>query len=118
MTEFTPARRLFVLLVWSPSLGVPADPVGVLGTERKGNSPQLDSHVSWVRSHEGSAWPWQERLRTAGPLTPELLEYWLDQDGTVHLIEEEQVSEAPSLSHLVEGHLDQVLVDLAVGEGR
>jgi hypothetical protein len=118
MTESTPARRLFVLLVWSPSLGVPADPVGVLGTEEQGDSPQLDSHVSWVPSHDGNTWPWQERLRTAGPLTPELLDYWLEQDGTVHLIEEEQVPEAPSLSRLVEGHLDQVLVELAVGEGR
>lgn len=114
MTKPMPSRRLFVLLVWSPSLGVPADPVGVLGVED--DDSQRASFVSWVPSREGKAWPWRERLRTAGPIIPELLEYWLEQDSTTHLIEEEPVPEAPSLSHLVEGYLDQVLVDLAVGE--
>lgn len=116
MTTLMPSRRLFVLLVWSPNLGMPADPVGVLGIEASGQ--QWDSYVSWMPPHDGRAWPWRERLRAAGPLTPQLLEYWMGQDGTTHLIEEEQVPEAPSLSHLVEGHLDQVLVDLAVEEGR
>jgi hypothetical protein len=111
-----PARRLFVLLVWSPELGMPADPVGVLGVEER-DGQQWYSYVSWVPAHDGRAWPWRERLRTADPLTPELLEYWLDQDGTTHLVEEDRVPEAASLSHLVEGCLDQVLVDLAVGEG-
>ncbi|WP_160051531.1 hypothetical protein [Nocardiopsis sp. FR26] len=112
-----PPRRLFVLFVWSPELGMPADPVGVLGIEEE-NEGRWRLCVSWVPSHDGRAWPWRERLRTADPLTPELVEHWLDQDGTTHMIEEEQVPEAPSLSHLVEGHLDQVLVDLAAGEGR
>ncbi|MFV2198862.1 hypothetical protein [Nocardiopsis sp. LOL_012] len=111
-----PLRRLFVLLVWSPRLGMPADPVGVLGVEEGGPHPR--SYVSWVPDRQGRAWPWRERLRATGPPTPELLEHWAAQDGTTHLVEEEQVPEAPSLSHLVEGHLDRVLVDLAAGEGR
>ena len=116
MNNPSPSRRMFVLLVWSPSLGAPSDPVGVLGVE--GNGPKLESYVSWVPTRDGKAWPWRERLHNAGPLTCELLEYWLEQDGTTHLIEEDQVFEAPSLPHLVEGYLDRVLVDLAVGEVR
>ncbi len=116
MTVPAPTRRLFVLLVWSVELGLPADPVGVLGIEE--NAQQWDSYVSWVPARDGRAWPWRERLRAACPLTPQALEYWLESDGTTHLIEEEQVPQAPSLSHLVEGYLDRVLVDLAVGEGR
>ncbi|MEU0489982.1 hypothetical protein ABZ249_12195 [Nocardiopsis sp. NPDC006139] len=119
MTAPTPKRRLFVLLVWSPDLSMPLDPVGVLGLQAEAeDGRQWSPHVSWVPNRDGRAWPWRERLRTADPLTSELLEHWLDQDGTTHLIEEEHLPEAPSLSHLVEGYLDQVLVDLAIGGGR
>jgi hypothetical protein len=97
---------------------MPADPVGVLGIEEEEDGARWCVYVSWVPDRDGRAWPWRERLRAADPLTPEQLEYWLEGDGTVHLVEEEQVPEAPSLSHLVEGYLDQVLVDLAAGEGR
>ncbi|MEY9211523.1 hypothetical protein NI17_009990 [Thermobifida halotolerans] len=102
-------RRLFVLLVWSPALGAALDPVGVLATE---DGPAgWRTAVSWVPLDHGAAWPWRQRLAENTPLTAEKVEEWLAQNGTVQLAELDP-QPAPSLPHLVEGVLEQILVGL------
>lgn len=105
-------RRLFVLLAWNGAPALPVVPVGVLGVEPTPHGPR--TCVSWVPLTHTASWPWRERLAATTP-TPRVLEHWLHQEGALRLREVDAAA-APSLPHLVEGLLDQVLAEPAAGQ--
>ncbi|MCK9871343.1 hypothetical protein MRI28_17150 [Nocardiopsis dassonvillei] len=101
-------RRLFVLLTWNPDLGLPIDPVGVLGLETDGESITA-FHVSWIPPLWADTDGWRQRLHGLSVTTAHL-EKWLAEDGTLHLAEDLEPPPAPSLALLVEGYLEQVMM--------
>jgi hypothetical protein len=107
-----PERRVFVLLAWDAAAGIALTPVGVLAVEPSGSG--LATAVSWLPLTGGVAWAWRRRLTGTTSLPPELLHQWLEEDGTTALTEVDPAP-APSLSHLVEGAVEQIIVELAEG---
>jgi hypothetical protein len=103
-------RRVFVLLAWDAAAGAAITPVGVLAVEPSGTD--LTAAVSWLPLTGGAAWAWCQRLNGSTSPPPELLEEWLGATGTTGLVELDPVP-APTLSHLAEGAVEQIIVELA-----
>ncbi|WP_327740601.1 hypothetical protein OG749_47080 (plasmid) [Streptomyces nojiriensis] len=100
------AWRLWILLVWHPSLGLPVDPVAVLGLDE---SQQPTARiVRWVPLVYEPADPWRERLGET--TTSEDVERWITQSGGVCSIEPAEVPEgALDLTHATDLVLDELL---------
>jgi hypothetical protein len=95
----------YVLCEWSPTVGLPLDPVGVLVVD--GNRWA----VRWLPRIYGQADGWQTRLAAAGHDVPVAIDDWsTDPARTAH-----QLPPGPQmrLEDLVEATLEEVLVAFA-----
>jgi hypothetical protein len=68
--------RLFVLLTWHPAIGLPVDPVGVLGIEQSSGG-SCRHHVCWLTPGSRTNAGWASRL--AAPPDEAAVIRWLDQ---------------------------------------
>lgn len=105
----TPAWRLWILLVWHPALGLPLDPVAVLGLDER-HQP-VDRVVRWVPLVYEQADPWRERLATA--TTSEDIVRWVAQSGGACSLEPADIPEgALDLTHAADLVLDELLAEV------
>ncbi|QUW85403.1 hypothetical protein OG906_43370 (plasmid) [Streptomyces sp. NBC_01426] len=104
-----PAWRLWILLVWHPALGLPVDPVAVLGLDE--GQQQAAPVVRWVPLVYEAADPWRERL--SAPTTSQDIERWIAQSGGVCAIEPADVPDgALDLTHAADLVLDELLAEV------
>lgn len=104
-----PAWRLWILLVWHPALGLPVDPVAVLGLDESRQS--AERIVRWVPLVYESADPWRERLGET--TTSQDIERWLAQSGGTCSLEPADVPEgALDLTHAADLVLDGLLAEV------
>lgn len=104
-----PAWRLWILLVWHPALGLPVDPVAVLGLDE--SRQPAERVVRWVPLIYDVADPWRERLdeTTAG----EDVERWIAQSGGACSLAPADVPEgALDLTHAADLVLDELLAEV------
>ncbi|MEU8544646.1 hypothetical protein AB0C52_32400 [Streptomyces sp. NPDC048717] len=104
-----PAWRLWILLVWHPVLGLPVDPVAVLGLDE--SQQPAERVVRWVPLVYDVADPWRERLdeSTAG----EDVERWIAQSGGACSLAPADVPEgALDLTHAADLVLDELLAQV------
>ncbi|MFD0437173.1 hypothetical protein [Streptomyces chartreusis] len=104
-----PAWRLWILLVWHPALGLPVDPVAVLGLD--GSRQPAERVVRWVPLVYEVADPWRERLGET--TTSEDLEHWIAQSGGACSLEPADVPEGTlDLTHAADLVLDGLLAEV------
>ncbi|MFI8952545.1 hypothetical protein ACIGO6_39495 [Streptomyces sp. NPDC053750] len=104
-----PAWRLWILLVWHPALGLPVDPVAVLGLD-EGRQP-AERVVRWVPLVYEQADPWRERLGET--TSSEDIERWIAQSGGACSLEPADVPEgALDLTHAADLVLDGLLAEV------
>lgn len=104
-----PAWRLWILLVWHPALGLPVDPVAVLGFDE--NRHPAERVVRWVPLVYESADPWRERLSET--TTREDVDRWIAQSGGACSLEPAEVPEgALDLTHAADLVLDELLAEV------
>ncbi|MEU6352152.1 hypothetical protein ABZ896_22930 [Streptomyces sp. NPDC047072] len=103
------AGQLWILLVWHPALGLPVDPVAVLGlNEENGPGARI---VRWVPLVYDPADPWRERLGES--TTTEDVERWIAQSGGACAIEPAAVPEgATDLAHAADLVLNELLAEV------
>ncbi|MER5549979.1 hypothetical protein ABT072_48240 [Streptomyces sp. NPDC002589] len=101
--------RLWILLVWHPALGLPVDPVAVLGLDE--SQAPAERVVRWVPLVYDSATPWRERLSEA--TTSADIERWIAQSGGACSLEPAEVP-GPSLNltHAADLVLDGLLAEV------
>jgi hypothetical protein len=99
--------RLFVLLDWSPALGVAADPAGVLGMD---DSTGTAAYLSWIPQIVRTGGGWRSRL-TAPPAMAAVTS-WLADEGSCQLAEIPVPAGAPSLPDAVEAAVDMLLAEV------
>ncbi|MEU0222253.1 hypothetical protein ABZ281_47840 [Streptomyces sp. NPDC006265] len=105
----SPAWRLWILLVWHPTLGLPVDPVAVLGLNE--GQQQAAPVVRWVPLVYEAADPWRERL--SAPITSQDIERWIARSGSVCSLEPADVPEgALDLTHAADLVLDELLAEV------
>ncbi|MFD8732325.1 hypothetical protein [Streptomyces sp. NPDC059611] len=103
-----PTWRLWILLVWHPALGLPTDPVAVLGIDE--SRLPAEQVVRWVPLVYEPARPWRERLSSA--TTSEDITRWITQSGGTCAIEPADVPEGASdLRHAADLVLDDLLAE-------
>ncbi|MFF9458758.1 hypothetical protein [Streptomyces flaveolus] len=103
------AWRLWILLVWHPALGLPVDPVAVLGIDE--NRQPAERVVRWVPLVYEVAGPWRERLGET--TTSEDLERWIAQSGGACSLEPADVPEgALDLTDAADLVLDGLLAEV------
>lgn len=101
--------RLWILLVWHPALGLPMDPVAVLGLdERPGASVQRV--VRWVPLVYEAADPWRERLGESSTL--EDAARWTTQSGACSAEAVAVPAGALDLAHAADLVLDELLAEV------
>ncbi|MBT1186990.1 hypothetical protein HET69_24075 [Streptomyces sp. CJ_13] len=104
-----PAWRLWILLVWHPALGLPVDPVAVLGLDESRQS--AERVVRWVPLVYESADPWRERLSES--TTGEDVDRWIALSGGACSLEPAEVPEgALDLTHAADLVLDELLAEV------
>ncbi|MFI1648103.1 hypothetical protein OG605_39495 (plasmid) [Streptomyces xanthophaeus] len=104
-----PAWRLWILLVWHPALGLPVDPVAVLGLDESRQS--AERVVRWVPLVYESADPWRERLNES--TTGEDVDRWIALSGGACSLEPAEVPEgALDLTHAADLVLDELLAEV------
>ncbi|MGV2917240.1 hypothetical protein [Streptomyces alfalfae] len=104
-----PAWRLWILLVWHPALGLPVDPVAVLGLDE--NRQPAERVVRWVPLVYEPAAPWRERLGET--TTSQDIERWIAQSGGTCSLEPADVPEgALDLTHAADLVLDGLLAEV------
>ncbi|WP_079144195.1 hypothetical protein [Streptomyces agglomeratus] len=104
-----PAWRLWILLVWHPALGLPVDPVAVLGLDESRQS--AERVVRWVPLVYEPADPWRERLGET--TTSQGIERWIAQSGGACSLEPADVPEgALDLTHAADLVLDELLAEV------
>lgn len=103
-------RRLFVLTVNDPEVGLAVRPVGVLGVEGE------RFHVSFV-PYSASV-PWRDRIGRATVPLPKAVARWLETaDGVgLDLLEADAPGEQADLEAAVEALVDELLA-AGAGEG-
>ncbi|TGA97442.1 hypothetical protein, partial [Streptomyces sp. MZ04] len=101
--------RLWILLVWHPALGLPVDPVAVLGLD--------DSHepsgrvLRWVPLVYDPADPWRERI--GENTSAEDVERWIAQSGGACAIEPAAIPDgALDFAHAADLMLDELLAEV------
>lgn len=101
--------RLWILLVWHPAVGLPVDPIAVLGLD---HSQELTARVvRWVPLVYDSADPWRERLGES--TSAEEVERWIAQSGGACAIEPAAVPDgALDLAHAADLVLDELLAEV------
>ncbi|MFI6689285.1 hypothetical protein [Streptomyces sp. NPDC050485] len=105
----TSAWRLWILLVWHPALGLPVDPVAILGLDE--SHQPTTRVVRWVPLVYDTADPWRERLGES--TTSADVEHWIRQSGGVCSIEPVDVPEgALDLTHAADLALDELLAEV------
>ncbi|MFE3166733.1 hypothetical protein [Streptomyces sp. NPDC059224] len=101
-----PSWRLWILLVWHPALGLPVDPVAVLGLDEG-----RQRVVRWVPLVYEVAGPWRERLSET--TTSEDVARWIAQSGGACSLEPADVPEgALDLAHAADIVLDGLLAEV------
>jgi hypothetical protein len=101
--------RMWILLVWHPALGLPVDPVAVLGLD--GSLQPTERVVRWVPLVYEQADPWRERLGET--TTSEDIERWIAQSGGACSLEPADVPEgALDLTHAADLVLDELLAEV------
>ncbi|MFD8887502.1 hypothetical protein ACFV0H_34190 [Streptomyces erythrochromogenes] len=104
-----PAWRLWILLVWHPALGLPVDPVAVLGLDE--SRQPAERVVRWVPLVYESADPWRERLSES--TTGEDVDRWIALSGGACSLEPAEVPEgALDLTHAADLVLDELLAEV------
>ncbi|MFE2273517.1 hypothetical protein ACFXB4_30320 [Streptomyces lavendulae] len=104
-----PAWRLWILLVWHPALGLPVDPVAVLGLDE--GRQLAERVVRWVPLVYESADPWRERLSES--TTGEDVDRWIALSGGACSLEPAEVPEgALDLKHAADLVLDELLAEV------
>ncbi|WP_241827119.1 hypothetical protein [Streptomyces graminilatus] len=101
--------RLWILLVWHPALGLPMDPVAVLGLDGRPGAP-VQRVVRWVPLVYEPADPWRERLGENSTL--EDAERWTTQSGACSAEAVEVPDGALDLTHAADLVLDELLAEL------
>lgn len=104
------ARRLFVLTVHDPEVGLAVRPVGVLGVEGD------RFHASFLPYAPSEAW--RERLRSTTVPIRRAVTRWLETSGGVGLglLEAHPPPGEPDLEAVVEALVDELLA-AGAGEG-
>ncbi len=101
--------RLFILLGWHPALGLPVNPVGVLGVEDTAGG-RCKHHVSWIQTSIRTDRGWCSKLQASPAMAT--ITSWLDQDGTNQLAEIPVPTHAASLADAVEITVDTLLAEV------
>lgn len=108
LSTAAPAWQLWILLVWHPALGLPVDPVAVLGLDE--SRQPAERVVRWVPLVYEQADPWRERL---GQTTSEDIERWIAHSGGACSLEPADVPEgALDLTHAADLVLDELLAEV------
>lgn len=102
------AWRLWILLVWHPALGLPVDPVAVLGID-EGAEPAARV-VRWVPLVYDPADPWRERLDES--TTSEDVDGWVAQSGACAIETVAVPDGALGLAHAADLVLDELLAEV------
>jgi hypothetical protein len=96
------ARQIWVLLGWSPQLGIASTPVGVLGLD----VPEV--FVEWVPREHVAGRTWRERLAGAGAAeVAERIAGWAETPIAPAVVVEPLLDGA--LADMVRAQLDDVL---------
>jgi len=101
--------HLWILLVWHPAVGLPVDPVAVLGLDDRHEAP-VPRAVRWVPLVYDAADPWHERL--GGSTTREDVEHWMTQSGACQVEAAEVPDGALDLAHAADIVLDELLAEV------
>ncbi|WP_424892369.1 hypothetical protein [Streptomyces sp. XH2] len=101
--------QLWILLVWHPTLGLPVDPVAVLGLDGRPGAPAQRA-VRWVPLVYDAADLWRERL--GENTTHEDVERWTAQSGTCAVEAVEVPDGALDLAHAAELVLNELLAEV------
>jgi len=101
--------RMWILLVWHPALGLPMDPVAVLGLDERPDAP-AQRVVRWVPLVYEAADPWRERLGESSTL--EDAELWTTQSGACSAEAVEVPDGALDLAHAADLVLDDLLAEV------
>ncbi|WP_233435931.1 hypothetical protein [Streptomyces anulatus] len=103
------AWRLWILLVWHPTLGLPVDPVAVLGLDE--SRQPAGRVVRWVPLVYEQADPWRERLGET--TTSEDIERWIAHSGGACSLEPTDVPEgALDHTHAADLVLNELLAEV------
>ncbi|MFF4534026.1 hypothetical protein ACFY1P_32755 [Streptomyces sp. NPDC001407] len=101
--------QLWILLIWHPALGLPVDPVAVLGLDTRPDAP-TGRVVRWVPLVYDAADPWRERLGES--TTQEDIERWAAQSGVCAVEPAEVPDGALDLAHAADLVLDELLAEV------
>ncbi|WP_328372961.1 hypothetical protein OG800_49400 (plasmid) [Streptomyces sp. NBC_00445] len=112
MPQASPAGspwQLWVLLVWHPALGLPVDPVAVLGLDNRPDAP-AERVIRWVPLVYETADPW--RVRLGESTTRDDVERWRARSGVCQAEAVDVPDGATDLAHAAELVLDELLAEV------